>query len=195
MISVYNENFRAFLDRSTRIFRTAASHHVSHEPFAEKPHHSLRSRFAEEPPDPNAKRFDIFLIDSCWNNDVSNVVRARLKTLYEHNLQDSLYILTEQQSIAVLRNAPEAIGHDPIIVVYDLFVSKAHKSSRYRGFRLNLGLIKNPEQALSRLQEFVRFVAMNRRAIHLESEIRKELHREGLDGMVKIFREASLELL
>jgi len=123
------------------------------------------------------------------------VVRTRLKTLYEHNLQDTLYILTEQQSIEVLKNAPEAIGHDPIIVVYDLYVAKEHLSSRYRGFRLNLGLIKNAEQALSRLQEFVRFVAMNRRAIHLESEIRKELHREGLDGMVKILREASLELL
>ncbi len=158
-------------------------------------HHSLRAHYHEEPPDPSAKRFDIFLIDSGWNTRVAAVVRDRLATLYEHNIQDTLYILTRQQSIEVLKNAPETIGHDPVIVVYDRYVAKEHQSSRYRGFRLNLGLIKNPEQALSRLQEFVRFVAMNRRAVHLDAEIRKELHREGLDGMVKIFREATLELL
>jgi len=168
---------------------------VSHEHEQHHHGHSLRARFHEEPPDPSAKRFDIFLIDSGWNTPIAEVVRDRLSTLYEHNVQDTLYILTQQQSIEVLKNAPEAIGHDPIIVVYDLFVPREHQNSRYRGFRLNLGLIKNPEQALSRLQEFVRFVAMNRKAVHLDAEVRKELHREGVEGMIKIFREASLELL
>lgn len=171
------------------------SHENHDETGHDKPRHSLRSRYQEELPDPTAKRFDIFLIDSGWNTAVAAVVRDRLATLYAHNIQDTLYILSQQQSIEVLKNAPEAIGHDPIIVVYDLFVARKHQSSRYRGFRLNLGLIKNPDQALSRLQEFIRFVAMNRQAAHLDAEIRKELHREGLDGMVKILREASLELL
>jgi hypothetical protein len=60
---------------------------------------------------------------------------------------------------------------------------------------LNLGLIRHPEQALARLQEFLRFVAMNRTAVPLDRAIRGELYREGLDGIVKILREASTDLL
>ena len=65
----------------------------------------------------------------------------------------------------------------------------------YRGFRLNLGLIKQPEQALARLQEFLRFVALNRDAMYLQGAVRKELYREGLDGMIKLLRETSTELI
>ena len=62
---------------------------------------------------------------------------------------------------------PHLIGHDPIILVYDLYAPANRKSRGYRGFRLNLGLIKHPEQALARLQEFLRFVAVNRTAVPL----------------------------
>jgi hypothetical protein len=58
-----------------------------------------------------------------------------------------------------------------------------------------LGLLKHPEQALARLQEFLRFVAINRAAVSLDRAIRRELYREGFDGMIKILREASTEFL
>ena len=55
--------------------------------------------------------------------------------------------------------------------------------------------MRNPEQALARLQEFIRFVASNRTAEHLDREVRRELHREGVEGMIKLLRETSTELL
>jgi hypothetical protein len=94
-----------------------------------------------------------------------------------------------------MHRAPHLIGHDPILLVYDLYSPPNRKACKYRGFRLNLGLIKNPEQALARLQEFFRFVALNRTAIPLDRAIRRELYREGFDGMIKIIREASTELI
>ena len=55
--------------------------------------------------------------------------------------------------------------------------------------------MRHPEQAMARLQEFVRFVAMNRCAERLDREVRRELHREGIEGIVKILRETSVEML
>ena len=49
--------------------------------------------------------------------------------------------------------------------------------------------MRNPEQALARLQEFVRFVQEHRAAVCLEHEVRRQMHREGLDGMIKILGE------
>ena len=95
----------------------------------------------------------------------------------------------------ILRRDPVLIGCDPTIIVYDLYGCNNAKARGYRGFRLNLGLIRHPEQAMARLQEFVRFIAMNRCADRLDHEVRRELHREGIEGIVKILRETSMEML
>lgn len=166
-------------------------HDADHAP----PDLDLRSRPISGPVPSGAKRFDIFLIDTGWNVGVSKLVRSHLPLLAEYQRQDSLYLLTPEQSVQLLRLAPEVIGHDPIVVVYDRYRPGERRSRNYHGFRLNLGLIRRPEQALLRLQEFVRFVALHRTARCLEFEVLRELHREGLDGMVKILREASTEFL
>jgi hypothetical protein len=155
----------------------------------------LRFTPSDRPLDPDAKRFDIFLVDTGWNTAVAKLVRSRMATMFAIDRADSFYVLTCEQSAELMKRAPRLIGHDPIILVYDLYAPPDRTSRGYRGFRLNLGLIKNPEQALARLQEFLRFVALNRTAVPLDRAIRRELYREGLDGLVKILREASTELI
>jgi hypothetical protein len=155
----------------------------------------LRFRPSTEPLDPDAKRFDFFLIDTGWNVAVGKVVRSHLALVFSLVKQDGFYLLSPEQSVEVMRRAPRLIGHDPILLVYDLYAPPTRTSRGYRGFRLNLGLVKHPEQALARLQEFLRFIAINRTAVPLDRAIRGELYREGLDGIVKILREASTELL
>ncbi len=85
------------------------------------------------------------------------------------------------------------------MIVYDHYPPPTGKKrGKYKGFRLNLGLMKNPHQALARLQDFVRFVMIHRKSRCLEQEVVKELHREGIDGMITILREvseASIELI
>jgi hypothetical protein len=155
----------------------------------------LRFKPTNVPLDPHAKRFDIFLIDTGWNHAVSKIVHSHLSLFFNFENQESFYILSSEQSVEILRTVPHLIGYDPIILVYDLRAPDDRKSRGYHGFRLNLGLIKHPEQALARLQEFLRFIAINRTAIRLDQSIRRELYREGLDGMIKILRDASTELL
>ena len=155
----------------------------------------LRAKVPQAPLTNQTGRFHIFLIDTGWNGPVSKAVRTHIPLLHQYNRQDTLYILTPEQSVEVLKHVPDTIGHDPIVAMYDKYGSHSKKSRNYHGFRLNLGLIKNPEQALARLQEFVRFVSMNRTADCLDTEVKRSLHREGLQGMIKILREASTELL
>ncbi len=159
---------------------------------------TLRTRLPDGPPTREMKRFDVFLIDTGWNVPVSKIVRAHLRSLFDiggYHTQDSLYELTPQQSAEILKQDPVLIGCDPTIIVYDLYGCTQAKAGGYRGFRLNLGLMRHPEQAMARLQEFVRFIAMNRCAERLDQEVRRELHREGIEGMVKILRETSMEML
>jgi hypothetical protein len=161
----------------------------------QKPCLDLRFKVSRQPLDPNAKRFDVFLIDSGWNSAVGKLVRSHLPTMLNFEKEDAFYMLSPEQSVELLKRTPHLIGHDPIILVYDLYAPASRKTRGYRGFRLNLGLIKHPEQALARLQDFLRFVAVNRTAVPLDRAIRRELYREGFDGMIKILREASTELI
>jgi hypothetical protein len=151
--------------------------------------------FQDELPGKCEKRFDMFLIDTGWNVPVSRVVRETLPMIHEMQPQDPLYILSREQSLEVLRHAPEWIGYDPLIVVYDLYAGEQGHSKRYRGFRLKLGMFKHGEQAAVRLHEFLRFLAENRAAHGLERQVKRQLHREGLDGMLKVLSETSAEFL
>jgi hypothetical protein len=155
----------------------------------------LRFKASDEPLDPASKRFDIFLIDTGWNSTISKAVHSHLALMFSFDRQDTFYVLSSEQSVELFKRSPRLIGHDPIILVYDLHAPADRKSRGYHGFRLNLGLLKHPGQALARLQEFLRFIAVNRASDRLDRSIRRELYREGLDGMVKILREASTELL
>ena len=168
---------------------------------ATKKHEWLRPKVREEPLTPETPRFHVFLIDTGWNGPVSKVLHEHMSLFHHYHPQDPLYILSKEQSIKILKNAPEHIGRDPMIVVYDTYRPSKHRSkekANYHGFRLNLGIFKHPEQALGKLQEFLKFVAMHRTADCLSCEVEKELHREGLGNMIKLLREASeasIELL
>ena len=156
---------------------------------------NLRGRGGEDAP-PESQRFNFFLIDTGWNEAISKMVHRHFpKLLHHHCGKDLLFVLTHDQSIEVLKSAPYEIGHDPIILVYDLYAPEKSEENRYRGFRLALGLIRHPEQAMGRLQEFIRFIVMHRHSTNLEHEIRRELHREGLEGMIKILRESTTEII
>ena len=162
---------------------------------------NLRPQVREQPLTPQTPRFHVFLIDTGWNGPVSKILHENMPLFHCYHPQDPLYILSREQSIKILKQAPEHIGRDPMIVVYDIYRSKENQTkekANYHGFRLNLGIIKNPEQALRKLQEFLKFVALHRTADCLSCEVERELHREGLGNMVKLLREASeasLELL
>ena len=160
-----------------------------------EPRHAFHLRSRRHPSlTSDGPRFHIFLVDTGWNRPVSEVLHSQVPVIHAFQPQDPLYVLTREQSIKLLKTAPEHIGHDPMLVVYDLHTpanAAGDHADRYRGFRLNLGLIKSPEQAMHKLQQFLRFLSCHRASERLERDVESELHKQGLGNLVKILREAS----
>jgi len=78
------------------------------------------------------------------------------------------------------------IGRDPIIAVHDMQALIKGGTSGFHGFRLSLGLLRTPEQALMGLQAFARFLVEHRHSSDLEADIRTRLRREGFAGAIEI---------
>jgi hypothetical protein len=99
---------------------------------------------------------------------------------------DPIYVLSREQSIAFQRHHASRIGRDPIIAVHDMEALDKGGTVGFHGFRLSLGLLRTPQQALLGLQAFVRFLVTHRRSTDLEADIRTNLRREGLMGAIEI---------
>src|SRR6516225_2995314 len=133
-----------------------------------------------------APRFRIFIIDSGWNSPAHKVLQENFGLIRDLQKDDPIYILSREQSIEFIRHHPERIGREPTIAVHDLAAMGETGTTDFHGFRLHLGLMRTPQQALLALQNFTRFLSTHRHSADLEAEIRTDLRREGLAGAIDI---------
>jgi hypothetical protein len=146
----------------------------------------------EQAPSPEADepsgvpRFHIFIADSGWNSAGHRVLVENFALLRNLQKDDPIYVLSPEQSIELQRRHGSRIGLDPTIAVHDMDAMDRGGTSGFHGFRLHLGLLRTPQQALLALQAFTRFLVMHRRSTDLEGVIRSELRREGFAGAIEI---------
>jgi len=140
-------------------------------------------------------RFHFFIIDSGWKSVSARVIRENFRMIRAFQNDDPLYVLSQQQSIALIRANPDWIGKDPIILVHDILTRTEPSPTGYCGFRLCLGLIKNSEKAVEALQNFLRFVHNHRRSCDIEQKIQEQLHREGFRNTIEVLRQGPSELI
>jgi hypothetical protein len=133
-----------------------------------------------------APRFRIFIVDAGWNSAAHRVLVENFGLIRDLQKDDPIYVLSREQSIEFQRRHGSRIGRDPIIAVHDLAAMDKSGTTDFHGFRLSLGLLRTPQQALLALQTFARFLATHRRSTDLEAEIRADLRREGLAGAIEI---------
>lgn len=139
-----------------------------------------------QPIEAAAPRFQIFIIDSGWNSPARKVLHENFAMLRDLQKGDPIYVLSREKSIEFALGHPSLIGKGPAIVVHDLAALREGGTDRFHGFRLHLGLMRSEEQALLALQSFVTFLATHRRSVDLETDIRRELRREGIMGAIDI---------
>jgi hypothetical protein len=139
---------------------------------------------ADEPS--GAARFHIFIVDSGWNSAAHRVLVENFALIRNLQKDDPIYVLSREQSIAFQRRHGSRIGRDPIIAVHDMDAIDRGGTTGFHGFRLSLGLLRTPQQALLGLQAFTRFLVTHRRSTDLEADIRANLRREGLMGAIEI---------
>ena len=133
-----------------------------------------------------AARFHIFIADSGWNSPAHRVLVENFALLRNFQKDDPIYVLSREQSIEYQRRHADRIVRDPTIAVHDMDALDRGGTAGFHGFRLHLGLMHTPQQALLALQMFVRFLATHRRSTDLERVIRTELRREGILGAIEI---------
>jgi hypothetical protein len=131
-------------------------------------------------------RFRIFIVDSGWNSPAHKVLQENFGLIRDLQKEDPIYVLSREQSIEFIRHHQDRIGREPLIAVHDLAAMSESGTTDFHGFRLHLGLMRTPQQALLALQHFVRFVSTHRQSADLEAEIRTDLRREGLAGAIDI---------
>ena len=129
---------------------------------------------------PEESRFRIFIIDSEANPTAHKVLQENFGLICDLQKEDPIYVLSREQSIEFIRRHQDRIGREPLIAVHDLTAMSESGTTDFHGFRLHLGLLRTPQQALLALQHFVRFVSTHRQSNDLEAEIRTDLRREGL---------------
>ena len=135
---------------------------------------------------PKEVRFRIFVIDTGWNSVSSRVLRDNLPLIRDHNIDDELYILNRDMSIALLHYYPLQVGRDPIIAVHDTRAKHRHRIHHTHGFRMHLGILTREDQVLTALRMFTRFPRSRRMAEDLERVIRQDLHRQSIAGAIEI---------
>jgi hypothetical protein len=114
------------------------------------------------------------------------VLQENFELIRDLQKDDPIYILSREQSIEFIRRHQDRIGREPLIAVHDLAAINQSGTTDFHGFRLHLGLLHTPQQALLALQDFVRFLSTHRQSFDLEADIRANLRREGLAGAIEI---------
>lgn len=99
---------------------------------------------------------------------------------------DPFYVLDKANSIAILNEDCDLIGHDPVIFVHDMWAIRRPGQTQEHGFRIHLGLLREEDKVLAALQMFARFIARVRLSGDLQTQVRRELRKDGIDGAIKI---------
>jgi hypothetical protein len=165
----------------------APTTHATPTAAEEKPTPASASQLSPETDEPSAAaRFHIFIVDSGWSSAAHRVLVENFALIRKLQRDDPIYVLSREQSIELQRHHGSRIGRDPIIAVHDMEALDRDGTGSFHGFRLSLGLLHTPEQALLGLQAFARFLVTHRRSADLEADIRANLRREGLMGAIEI---------
>jgi hypothetical protein len=108
-----------------------------------------------KPQHPSPKRYDVYVIDSGWNEEMSKVLEDHLplvETYLAH--RDNCYVLDRQQSVEMLKANPQYVGRDPMLIVYDSDAA-VEKCRRGAGFRCCLGAVDSADKAAETLRKLL----------------------------------------
>jgi hypothetical protein len=119
------------------------------------------------------------------------VVRDNIDMITRFQNNDPLFILTREQSTALMRRHPQFIGRDPILLARDLRARGTGGGSEYHGFHLNMGLIREPNKAVEALRKFLHLLTTHRHSADIEKDVKALLHRKGLTGAIEVLRVGS----
>ena len=143
----------------------------------------MRTPSAETTP-----RFQLFIVNTGWHSDASQVIEENLENFKALMAPTPLYVLTKEQSRAVLLSDPDRVGTDPCLLLIDQHASGGQGASGYHGFRLSLGRASSKSEALQIFQTFTRFIVSNHNSRDIEKQVRSRLKKEGFQNVFEVLK-------
>lgn len=106
------------------------------------------------------KKFYIVIIDSGWPSVAHVVLQAAMGLLREYLGDQNLIIFPKEDSRDFLKNHPEDIGTDPIIIITDINPKEVPlvTEEEINGIRINLGKVKDRDEVINYLQNLCQLV-------------------------------------
>ena len=138
----------------------------------------------------NMKKFYITIIDSGWPTDAHDVCKNSLKLLKEYLAAHNLVIFSEEESQEFLREHPEEIGKDPIIIITDVNPKKIYRKKQQEvkdltGIRIDLGKSNNKDEAIRYLQQVCRMIEDEKFVSDISWDERRKIARSFLKDIVE----------
>lgn len=106
------------------------------------------------------KSFYIIVIDSGWPTVAHEVVQESITTLKNYLRKHNLFALSQEESEDFLRENPDEIGKDPIIIITDVHPGKIYieKGEEIRGIRIDLGKVKERDEVIRYMQDLCKLI-------------------------------------
>lgn len=124
------------------------------------------------------KKFHIVIIDSGWPTAAHEILQKSMKALKEFLSGHHLIIFSEEEAQDFLRNHPQEIGKDPLIIITDTNPKKISAETEHlKGIRIDLGKIAEGREVIAYLQEICRFIKDDRFIADISWEERKKITR------------------
>lgn len=142
---------------------------------------------------PAGRTLDVFYIRSGWQTAVGCAIEDNLPIVASLLRDHRFYVLNETQAHDYLKLHFSLVSAVPILVVVDREAAKQGLTTGF-GFRLCLGVVKNPETAVSLLKWGVQMALMSR-AEQMTKAIRESGHRETFEGLIDLLGEGTSHLV
>ncbi|MFO0919129.1 MAG: hypothetical protein U0872_12540 [Planctomycetaceae bacterium] len=144
-------------------------------------------------PPPARRVLDIFFVQAGWKTSVGEAIEANLEHAIDLLRDHRVYILNEAQARDYLKLHYSLVAAVPILVVIDRDAARRQVKTGY-GFRLCLGMVRNPEVAVSLFKWGVQ-MALMKHTDHMTQAVRKSGHRESFEGLIDLLGEGTTHLV
>lgn len=136
---------------------------------------------------------DVFFVPSSWKTAVSEAVESNLPIATEMLRDHRFYILNETQSREYQKQHFSLVPAVPILVVVDREAATLNLKTGY-GFRLCLGVVKNPETAVSLFKWGIQLALMPRTE-RITRAVSETGHRETFEGLINLLGNGTSHLV
>ena len=134
-------------------------------------------------------RLDVYVIDSGWDSLAHDVLHGSMALFKNYLTNHNLYLLTHEQSVEYLKNHPELVGQDPILIVVDHLAKKLHNPHGY-GTLISLGLINDRARVEWLIKMFLKIINTHNKTLDIAYTFQQHNHKEGIKGAVDIIMES-----